>query len=275
MITGLGLGKSGITDMNDINGAAARNILITGAGGGLGRDLSLYFERRGHKLLLLDSHADSLAETVMQLASPANCLLDDVVDITSAAQVRAFVDRCGDTRMDVLVNNAGTQHVLSIEDLPVEKWDQLLDVMLKGPFLLSQAVLPRMRANEFGRIVNIGSIHSLVASPFKSAYVAAKHGLLGLAKVAALETASVDITVNTICPSYIKTPLVDAQVKAQAELYGIPEGEVISRIMLEPMPKKVFITPDEVAATIEFLMTHEARNITGQTIVIDGGWTSR
>jgi len=261
--------------MSENNGAASRNILITGAGGGLGRGLALHFEQRGHKLLLLDSNADSLTETVGQLTSPESCLQSDVVDITSAEEVKAFVDRSGDIRLDVLVNNAGTQHVVSIEDLPVEKWDLLLDVMLKGPFLLSQAVLPRMRANDFGRIVNIGSFHSLVASPFKSAYVAAKHGLLGLAKVAALETASVDITVNTICPSYIKTPLVDAQVKAQAEVHGIPESEVISRIMLEPMPKKVFITPTEIAATIEFLMTHDARNITGQTIVIDGGWTAR
>jgi len=261
--------------MSDSNGAVSRNILITGAGGGLGRGLALHFEQHGHKLLLLDSNADLLTETVRQLASRDSCLLSDVVDITSVDQIRAFVARSGDIRLDVLVNNAGTQHVVSIEDLPVEKWDLLIDVMLKGPFLLSQAVLPRMRANGFGRIVNIGSIHSLVASPFKSAYVAAKHGLLGLAKVAALETASVDITVNTICPSYIKTPLVDAQIKAQAEIHGIPESDVIRRIMLEPMPKNVFITPAEVAATIEFLMTHEARNITGQTVVIDGGWTLR
>ncbi len=260
--------------MSDSNEAVSRNILITGAGGGLGRGLALHFEGHGHKLLLLDSNAESLAETIRQLASQATCLQSDVVDITSADQVGAFVDRFAGN-LDVLINNAGTQHVVSIEDLPVDKWDLLVDVMLKGPFLLTQAVLPRMRANDFGRIVNIGSFHSLVASPFKSAYVAAKHGLLGLAKVAALETASVDITVNTICPSYIKTPLVDAQVKAQAEVHGIPESEVISRIMLEPMPKKVFITPTEIAATIEFLMTHEARNITGQTIVIDGGWTSR
>jgi 3-hydroxybutyrate dehydrogenase len=261
--------------MSDNNATVSRNILITGAGGGLGRGLALHFDRRGHKLLLLDSNADSLRETERQLASPMNCLRSKVVDITSAGQVKEFVDGCGDLRLDVLINCAGTQEVVSIEDLPVQKWDLLLDVMLRAPFLLSQAVLPRMRANGFGRVVNIGSVHSLVASPFKSAYVAAKHGLLGLAKVAALETASVDITVNTICPSYIETPMVDDQVKAQAKLHGIPESEVISRIMLEPMPKKVFITPTEVAATIEFLMTHEARNITGQTIVIDGGWTSR
>ena len=147
--------------------------------------------------------------------------------------------------------------------------------MLKGPFLLTQAVLPRMRAVGFGRVVHIGSIHSLVASPFKSAYVAAKHGLLGLSKVAALETADADITVNTICPSYIRTPLVESQIAAQARAHGISEQEVIDKIMLAPMPKGKFITVEEVAAAIEFLAGPLARNINGQTLVIDGGWTAR
>jgi 3-hydroxybutyrate dehydrogenase len=165
--------------------------------------------------------------------------------------------------------------VARLEDFPEDRWDQLLDVMLKGPYLLAQALLPGMRAAGFGRIVNIGSIHSLVASSFKSAYVAAKHGLLGLSKVLALETADTDVTVNTICPSYIRTPLVEGQIAAQARAHGMSEQEVIGRIMLEPMPKKQFITVEEVAATIEFLASHAARNITGQTIVIDGGWTAR
>jgi 3-hydroxybutyrate dehydrogenase len=257
------------------NSAQSRNILITGAGGGLGRGLATYFEQQGHRLLLTDSNGDSLAETIGSLVRADSCVHSGVVDITSAKQVQAFIDGNAKGDVDVLINNAGTQHVVPIEDLSEEKWDLLLDVMLKGPFLLSKAVLPNMRSNGFGRIVNIGSFHSLVASPFKSAYVAAKHGLLGLAKVAALETAASDITVNTICPSYIKTPLVDAQIRAQAEMHNIPESEVIEKIMLEPMPKKVFITPEEIAATIEFLMSCSARNITGQTIVIDGGWTAR
>ena len=162
-----------------------------------------------------------------------------------------------------------------IEKFPEDKWDTLIDVMLKGPFLLTKSILPRMTQNQFGRIVNIGSIHSLVASPFKSAYVAAKHGLLGLSKVIALESAREDITVNTICPAYIRTPLVDAQIRAQAATHHISEQEVIDRIMLEPMPKRAFITIEEIAGTVEFLISHEARNITGQTIVIDGGWTAR
>ena len=132
-----------------------------------------------------------------------------------------------------------------------------------------------MREQGFGRIVNIGSIHSLVASPFKSAYVAAKHGLAGLSKVAALESAAADITVNTICPAYVRTPLVDAQIRRRRSRHGISEQEVIDKIMLEPMPKKAFVTIEEVAAAVEFLIGPAARNITGQTIVIDGGWTAR
>ena len=127
----------------------------------------------------------------------------------------------------------------------------------------------------YGRIINIGSIHSLVASPFKSAYVAAKHGLVGLTKTLALETAGDNITANTLAPSYVRTPLVDSQIRSQAALHNISEQEVIDRIMLEPMPKKKFITVEEIAGAVEFLMSDAARNITGQTIAIDGGWTSR
>jgi 3-hydroxybutyrate dehydrogenase len=177
--------------------------------------------------------------------------------------------------VDVLINNAGLQHVSRLEEFPPERWRQLLAVMLTGAALMTRAVLPRMRTQGFGRIINIGSIHSLVASPFKSAYVAAKHGLLGFAKAIALETGDVDITINTICPSYIRTPLVDAQIKQQAQAHRISENEVIQRIMLEPMPKKAFITVEEVGATAAFLISHAARNITGQTITLDGGWTCR
>jgi 3-hydroxybutyrate dehydrogenase len=147
--------------------------------------------------------------------------------------------------------------------------------MLTGVARLTRAVLPGMRARGFGRIVNIGSIHSLVASPYKSAYVAAKHGLVGFSKAIALETADTDITINTICPSYVKTPLVDKQIAEQARFRGISETEVISRVMLEPMPKGVFISFAEVAGITAFLASPCARNITGQTIVVDGGWTAR
>jgi 3-hydroxybutyrate dehydrogenase len=251
------------------------HILLTGAASGLGRGLALHFAAAGHELLLTDVNRDGLQETIRLLGEAKGKAAPHLCDVTSGRQLRDLMTALGERRIDLLVNDAGVQHVARLEDFPEEQWDRLLDVMLKGPFLLTQAVLPRMRAAGFGRVVNIGSIHSLVASPFKSAYVAAKHGLLGLGRVAALETADADITINTICPSYIRTPLVDAQIRAQAQAHGIGEAEVIDRIMLEPMPKRKFITFEEIAATIEFLASHEARNITGQTIVIDGGWTAR
>ena len=265
--------------MNTTPSQPSLNILLTGAGSGLGRGLAQSFagSDNGHRLFLADLHVESLNETIQLLpkSSVAARATAHALDVTSASQIQAMIDSLRTERIDVLINNAGLQHVCPVEEFPEERWDLLIDVMLKGSFLMSRACLPRMRQNGFGRIVNIGSLHSMVASPFKSAYVAAKHGLIGLSKVIALETAGVDITVNTICPAYVRTPLVDAQIRAQAQAHGISEQDVIQKIMLEPMPKKAFITIEEIAATARFLMSHEARNITGQAILIDGGWTSR
>jgi 3-hydroxybutyrate dehydrogenase len=251
------------------------HILLTGAASGLGRGLALHFAGKGHRLVLADRNPEGLRETVRLLGAAAERTSAHALDVTSTGQVRDLLASLGSRPVELLINDAGLQHVARLEDFPEERWDELVDSMLKGPFLLARAVLQGMRAAGFGRIVNIGSIHSLVASPFKSAYVAAKHGLLGFSKVLALETADTDITVNTVCPAYIRTPLVDAQIAAQARAHGISEQEVIELIMLEPMPKKQFITAEEVAATIEFLAGPAARNITGQSIVIDGGWTAR
>jgi 3-hydroxybutyrate dehydrogenase len=251
------------------------HILLTGAASGLGRGLALHFAAKGHHLVLADRNPEGLRETVGLLGAAAATASAHVLDVSSSAQVRDLLASLGERPVELLINDAGLQHVARLEGFPEERWDALVDVLLKGPFLLTQAVLPRMRAAGFGRIVNVGSIHSLVASAFKCAYVAAKHGLLGLSKVVALETADADITINTICPAYIRTPLVDAQIGAQARAHGMSEQEVIERIMLEPMPKKRFVTVEEVAATVEFLASDAARNITGQTIVIDGGWTAR
>jgi 3-hydroxybutyrate dehydrogenase len=191
--------------------------------------------------------------------------------VADLSDPEAVADLSGE--VDVLVNNAGLQHVAPLEEFPIAKWDFLVQVMLVGVARLTRAVLPGMRARGFGRIVNIGSIHSLVASPYKSAYVAAKHGLVGFSKVVALETADTDITINTLCPTYVKTPLVDKQIADQARTRGIPESQVVSDVMLKPMPKGVFIEYDELAGTTAFLMSHAARNITGHTLEIDGGWT--
>lgn len=251
----------------------AYNILLTGAGSGLGRGLALQLAAAGHRLFICDINMNGLRETAALCGDGR--MSTHQLDVTSADQIRQLADGLASEGVQVLINNAGLQHVSPMAEFPEEKWDLLLDVMLKGPFLLTRALLPGMREANFGRIVNIGSIHAMVASPFKSAYVAAKHGLLGFSKVVALEVADADITINTICPAYVRTPLVDAQIRDQAKSHGISEQEVIDQIMLQPMPKKAFITIEEVTASVEFLISSTARNITGQTIVIDGGWTAR
>jgi 3-hydroxybutyrate dehydrogenase len=252
-----------------------RSILITGAGSGLGRGLSLWLAQQGHSVLATDLDPAGAQETVAQIKAIGGTAEAHRLDVTSEEDILEFLQELGERRVDVLVNNAGLQHVSRVEEFPVAKWDLLMGVMLKGTFLVTRAVLSRMRAQGFGRIIHIGSIHSFIASPYKSAYVAAKHALLGFSKAVALETGDVDITSNTICPAYIRTPLVDAQIKDQARTRQISEDEVIQRIMLEPMPKKAFITFEEIAATIEFLISPLARNVTAQAIAIDGGWTAQ
>lgn len=252
-----------------------KTVLITGAASGLGLGLAKFALAEGHTVIMLDRDANALAEAATDLDAPAARLRTVVADLSSEQQITATMDEIKDAQVDVLINNAGLQFVSPIESFPTERWDTIVDVVLRGSFLLIRALLPGMGERGYGRIINIGSIHSEVASAYKSAYVAAKHGLLGLAKVVALETAGSDITVNTISPAYIRTPLVDKQIAAQAEAHNISEAEVIEKIMLAPMPKRCFITIGEVAAAVAFLMSHEARNITGQNIVIDGGWTSQ
>jgi 3-hydroxybutyrate dehydrogenase len=251
------------------------SILITGAGGGLGRGFGLYLARQGHAIIATDLRVEGADETAALIRADGGEADAYALDVSSEQDVERFMDVMSGRRIDVLINNAGLQNVARVDEFPVEKWDLLMNVMVRGTFLMTRAVLPVMRANGFGRIVQIGSIHALIASPFKSAYVAAKHALIGFSKAVAVETGDVDITCNTVCPAYIRTPLVDAQIREQARTHRIPEEEVIQRIMLEPMPKKAFITIEEVAAAIAYLISPLARNITGQTITIDGGWTAR
>lgn len=249
-----------------------RCILITGAGSGIGAGIATELAREGHHVVVTDLSLDAagaVASKIRDDGGSAEALALDVTSDDSVAAALAAVSR----PVDVLVNNAGLQHVAPLEDFPIAKWEFLVQVMLVGVARLTRALLPGMRERGFGRIVNIGSIHSLVASPYKSAYVAAKHGLLGFSKVLALETADADITINTICPTYVKTPLVDRQIADQARTRGIPESEVVSQVMLKPMPKGVFITFEELAGITAFLMSPAARNITGHTIDVDGGWT--
>ena len=247
-------------------------VLITGASGGIGFAIADYFASAGHNVILADVNQQALDSKVAALrakGADAEAILLDVTD-------SAAIERCGKHyQIDVLINNAGIQHVARLEDFPPQKWQQLINVMLTGPAMLSRAVLPGMRERNFGRIINIGSIHALVASPFKSAYVAAKHGLLGFSKVVALENGDKNITINTICPAYVKTPLVEQQIAAQAKEHNLSEQQVIEQIMLAPMPQKAFIGVDEIAATAGFLCSDGARHMTAQTLVLDGGWTAR
>ncbi len=252
--------------------SSAHSVLITGAGSGIGRGIAESLAGQGHHIICTDLDAAAAAQTAALIASTGGSSEAHALDVTSDDSVAAVLSGCS-RPIDVLVNNAGLQHVARLEDFPIDKWDLLIQVMLVGTARLSRAVLPGMRARSFGRIINIGSIHSLVGSRYKSAYVAAKHGLIGFGKVIALETADTDITINTICPTYVLTPLVEKQIADQARSNGIPEAQVISEIMLKPMPKGVFISFEELAGITAFLISAVARNITGQCIVVDGGWT--
>ena len=176
--------------------------------------------------------------------------------------------------VDILVNNAGIQHVEAIETFPPEKWDQIIAINLSAAFHTTSAAIPGMKARGWGRIINIASAHGLVASPFKSAYVAAKHGIVGLTKTAALETAEDGITVNAICPGYVLTPLVQKQIPETAQARGISEEEVIKNVILHAQPTHEFVGVDEIAALALFLCSKGADSITGASLSIDGGWTA-
>lgn len=248
------------------------NVLITGAGSGVGRGLAMHFGEAGRHVICTDLNEAAANETARQITDAGGSARSLALDVTSESDVQQTFAAL-DGPVHVLINNAGIQHVAPLEDFPQETWDRVVAVLMKGPVLMTRAALPGMRRAGFGRIVNIGSIHSIVASAYKTAYVTAKHALLGFSKVIALETADTDITINTICPAYIRTPLVDKQIADQARAHGMNENEVIEKIMLRPMPKKAFITIEEVAAAADYLIGAAARNITGQAITIDGGWT--
>lgn len=200
-----------------------------------------------------------------------------LADLRQAADCRCLVDatleRCG--TVHILVNNAGFQHVAPIEDFPEDAWQSLIAVMLTAPFLLTKHVWPSMKAQGWGRIVNVSSIHGLVASPFKAGYVSAKHGLIGLTRTAALEGAPYGITVNAVCPAYVRTPLVEKQIDAQAKSLGISAEEVIQKVMLEPAAIKRLIEPREVADLVAYLCSDSASAITGAAWTLDLGWTAR
>ena len=250
-----------------------KKAVITGGGSGIGQAISILLAKQGAEVHIFEISAENAVATVNQIEEIGGSVTIHSVDVSDQKAVIAAFEAIG--MLNILVNNAGIQHVARLEDFPPEKWQQLINVMLTGPAMLSRAMLPGMRERNFGRIINIGSIHALVASPFKSAYVAAKHGLLGFSKVVALENADINFTINTVCPAYVKTPLVEQQIAAQAKEHNLTELQVIEQIMLAPMPQKAFIGVDEIAATAAFLCSDAARHMTAQTLVLDGGWTAR
>ena len=197
----------------------------------------------------------------------------DMSNPTSIAEmIEMTLDEFG--RIDILVNNAGIQHVAPLQEFPPAKWDAILAINLSSAFHTTRLSLPSMIANKWGRIINIASAHGLVGSPYKSAYVAAKHGILGLTKVTALEVAEAGITCNAICPGYVYTPLVEAQIEGQAKSHGIPREQVIRDVLLAQQPNKRFATVEELGAFSVFLASDAAASITGTSIAVDGGWTA-
>jgi 3-hydroxybutyrate dehydrogenase len=192
-------------------------------------------------------------------------------------EVAAMVDQVGRRfgSVDVLVNNAGIQHVAPLEEFPIEKWDQILAINLSAAFHAMRVALPGMKSRKWGRIINVASAHGLVASPFKSAYVAAKHGLVGLTKTVALETAGTGVTCNAICPGYVLTPLVEKQIEDQSKGRNISREAAINDVILERQPSKEFVKVDEIAALAVFLAGDDAASITGAAYSIDGGWTAQ
>lgn len=248
-----------------------RVALVTGTSSGIGEAVVRHFCEQGHQVLAVDFNPDGKA--VAEKAGAAFFLADLTDGEACKAAVAEAIKRFG--RVDILVNNAGIQHVSPIEEFAEAKWRQIIDLMLTAPFLLTQAAWPSMRENGWGRIINIASVHAQVASPGKSAYISAKHGMIGFTKTAALEGGSQGITANAICPAYVKTPLVDNQIADQARMHGMDEQEVIENIMLKNAAIKRLIEPSEVAELVGYLASDSAGAVTGASWNIDLGWTAQ
>jgi len=257
---------------------AGKIAVITGSNSGIGLGIAEELARLGADIVL-NSFTDRPEdhELAERIASEHGVRAVYVAaDMASPEACRALVatarDRLG--RVDILVNNAGVQHVAPIPEFPTAKWDQIIAINLSSAFHTTAAALPLMRAQGWGRIVNIASAHGLTASPFKAAYVAAKHGLVGLTKVAALETAEEPITCNAICPGYVLTPLVEAQIPDTMQQYHMDRETVIREVLLERQPSKAFATVEQLGGTVAFLCSSAADQITGTTLSVDGGWTA-
>jgi 3-hydroxybutyrate dehydrogenase len=256
-----------------------KNAIVTGSTSGIGLGMATAFAEAGMNLMLngfgaaaeIEKIRTELAETyrVKVLYSPA--------DMSKPQQIAEMVEQAKAElgSVDVLVNNAGIQHVQPIEEFPPEKWDAIIAINLSSAFHTIHHTLAAMKASGWGRIINLASAHGLVASPYKSAYVAAKHGILGLTKTVALEVAQHGITVNAICPGYVRTPLVEKQIPDTAKARGISEEEVIRDVILGAQPTKQFVTVEQLGALAVFLCSDAAASITGTSLSVDGGWTAQ
>lgn len=247
--------------MTDLVGRIA---LVTGAAGGIGLACAKRLADAGADVVGLDVDGERMAAAAKEFGGRAV-----TADLTDLASVDTL-----DLDVDILVNNAGVQHVAPVHEFPPEQFDRILTLLLHAPFRLVRGALPHMYRRGWGRVVNIGSVHGLRASPFKVAYVAAKHGLEGLSKVVALEGAEHGVTSNCVDPGYVRTPLVEAQIAAQAQRHGISEDEVVEHVMLAPAAMKRLLDPAEVADAVAYLCSPAAAFMTGASLVLDGGWTA-
>ncbi|MDP4507370.1 MULTISPECIES: 3-hydroxybutyrate dehydrogenase [unclassified Nonomuraea] len=243
-----------------------RTALVTGAGSGIGAACARRLAAAGARVLVLDLRAEPAEKVAAEVGGTAV-----VADLSDSGFVAALPDE----PIDIVVNNAGFQHVAPIEEFPPEVFATMLRVMVEAPFLIARRVLPGMYARGWGRFVNISSVHGLRASPFKSAYTTAKHALEGFSKVVALEGAPHGVTSTCVCPAYVRTGLVEAQIADQARVHGIEPDEVVEDIMLQPAAIKRLIEPEEVAELVAYLCGPSGAFITGVSLPVDGGWTAR
>ncbi|WP_275096608.1 3-hydroxybutyrate dehydrogenase [Sedimenticola hydrogenitrophicus] len=246
--------------------------VVTGGASGIGRAVAEKLVSLGCKVVIADFNSQSGNATAAQIGASFI-----QADLSDAEQCRSLIAQAAQLHgsVDILVNNAGFQHISPIEEFPVEQWNKLIGVMLTAPFLLIRYAWPMMKQKGWGRVINIASVHAMVASPFKAGYISAKHGVIGLTKTAALEGGEFGITVNAICPAYVRTPLVENQIADQARTRGIPEDQVVSDVMLKNAAIKKLIEPEEVADLVAFLASDRASSITGSSLTIDSGWTAQ
>jgi 3-hydroxybutyrate dehydrogenase len=256
-----------------------KTALITGSTSGIGLGIARGFAAAGCKIVLNGFGDPQEIESLRAgLANEFNVEVHyDGADMSRADEIEAMIKRTHANLggLDILINNAGIQHVAPVDEFPIEKWNAIIAINLSASFHTTRAALPLMKASRWGRIINVASAHALVASPFKSAYVAAKHGVAGLTKTVALEVAEQGITVNAICPGYVLTPLVEKQIPDTAKARGISEDEVKRNVLLAAQPTKQFVTVEQVAALSLFLAGDDAASITGAIIPIEGGWTAQ